>query len=86
MRIDPINSDIAELLRRQEEKQLKLVKAAETGLFPIGTEVVCDCEQGCANKGKVVDYNFADMEYVLEHGIALFGYARKLTKLEKALK
>lgn len=56
------------------------------GLFPIGTEVLCDCPEKCGNIGIIKDYHFLDEVYYLTSGCAYFDYARKLTKLEKALR
>lgn len=56
-------------------------------LFPIGTEVLCDCEQECKVSGVIIGYRIEDDHYLLEGGaIALIPTARKLYKLEKAMK
>lgn len=54
--------------------------------FKIGDEVICECPQKCNNSGKIVKIDYKDEVYILQVGEVFFDYARKLTKLEKALK
>ena len=56
-------------------------------LFKIGDEVLCDCMYKCGVSGVIIHIDHKNQQYDLSpKGIAFFDTARKLTKLEKALK
>ena len=59
-----------------------------TKLFDIGEEICCACPQNCGNSGVISSYDFKGSGYFLndDEAFAYFETARKLTKLDKALK